>query len=226
MIINKTIYKFSAYLSLYIVYCILFTVKLIACECEKHVKKQRTSESLQLEADSSKPKAYKAYSDKLKANKDPQVLYPEEYKNIKFIGAEKCKFCHSVEYRKWQKTRHAKAYEEIVNEWNSRWVKGFDSSTHIPIHSSTVLSDCEPCHTTGYGYRYGFIDKQVSSNLIGVQCEVCHGAGGEHSKNPKQVKMSYGKKPILEKLCRSCHKQDVSKGFEVGKYIEEIRCNR
>jgi nitrate/TMAO reductase-like tetraheme cytochrome c subunit len=67
-----------------------------------------------------------------------------------YIGAAKCKFCHKVQYNSWLETKHAKAFELLQPDEQSR-------------------EECLGCHATG-----------SSADLPGVQCEACHGAGSDY----------------------------------------------
>ena len=71
-----------------------------------------------------------------------------------FVGADKCKMCHKVQYASWEATTHAKSTEQA---------KGATDLEYTP--------DCLKCHATN-----------ASEELPGVQCEACHGAGGDYKK--------------------------------------------
>ena len=74
------------------------------------------------------------------------------YAQHSYIGAEKCKMCHKVQYDSWLTTRHAKATETA--KASTKWK--FDAS-------------CLSCHATN-----------KDEALSGVQCEACHGPGRAH----------------------------------------------
>src|SRR3972149_9106061 len=82
-----------------------------------------------------------------------------------YIGAEKCKMCHKVQYDSWLQTKHAKATEsaKASKEWK------FEAA-------------CLTCHATN-----------KDEAMAGVQCEACHGAGSGYKtlsgmKDPPQTK--------------------------------------
>ena len=50
-----------------------------------------------------------------------------------------------------------------------------------PAKDYTTDKDCLRCHTTGYGKPGGFKSLEETPKLINVQCEGCHGPGGEFS---------------------------------------------
>jgi len=104
----------------------------------------------------------------------------------KYVGAEQnCRMCHSDIYAGWQKTAHARAFAALENVGKSK-----DSS-------------CLQCHTTGYG-QGGYVDENSTSNLKGVQCEACHGPGGDHNGDKSKINGS-----PAAKVCAKCH-------FELG----------
>lgn len=120
-----------------------------------------------------------------------------------FVGEEACQKCHSSQYKAWQNSKHAGAFDDLetVN-------KSFDP-------------DCLQCHTVGFNKPGGFIDNNITMHLLGVQCESCHGAARVHVQ-------SAGKQPVAnvswakEQMCAQCHTQPHSPSFNVGKYWPKI----
>ncbi|MEW6201978.1 MAG: cytochrome c family protein [bacterium] len=102
-----------------------------------------------------------------------------------YQSAEQCKMCHAEKHKKWETTRMAKAYDLLV-------AAGQENN-----------KECYPCHTTGYG-KGGFTDPQATPNLKGVQCEACHGAGGNHMGDPKGII-----KTPPASVCAECHKNSL-----------------
>ena len=97
----------------------------------------------------------------------------------RYIGASKCKNCHSSDvsgnqYAKWSEAKHAKAYETLGTEAAKKVAaaQGIDDPQTAP--------ECLNCHTTAFGdeknHKRGFDVK------AGVQCESCHGPGEQHMK--------------------------------------------
>jgi hypothetical protein len=96
-----------------------------------------------------------------------------------YIGAAKCKMCHKVSYASWLETPHAKAFDKLKPEEQSK-------------------AECLKCHATG-----------DSAEMPGVQCEACHGAGGGYKsmkvmKDPEAAKAA-GLLIPDEASCRKCH---------------------
>ncbi len=105
-----------------------------------------------------------------------------------YLGADKCKMCHSKQHATWTKMKHFKAIEALTAEEQKN-------------------PECVKCHVTGYGEATGFESMEKTPNLANVQCEACHGAGSLHMKAP----MADKKKTIngKGKDCRDCHSPHV-----------------
>ena len=110
----------------------------------------------------------------------------EQVKPGTYIGAAAC-VCHAdPEQATWHKTEHAHAFELLK-------LAGQDKNPK-----------CLPCHTTGYGHG-GYGAPGVTVNLEGVQCEECHGPGGEHAATMDKTKIT----PVpAVTVCSRCH-QDL-----------------
>ncbi len=100
-----------------------------------------------------------------------------------YVGAQACAMCHPSVHQQYTNTAHAKAYQTLKN---------------IGMHNN---SRCLSCHTVGYNSG-GFVNESTTPNLAGVQCENCHGPGGQHLTNPVAIR------PIITQsamMCGGCH---------------------
>jgi hypothetical protein len=107
-----------------------------------------------------------------KVNADNKLAFadrkpaPVEKGKASYAGIDTCVDCHSEAKSVWDKTAHAHAYKTLSDQ------------------SKEFNLDCVSCHVTGYdkpgGSTVTFVDK-----LKDVQCEVCHGPGSLHAKDPK-----------------------------------------
>jgi hypothetical protein len=101
-------------------------------------------------------------------------------KGNKYIGAEKCKNCHEAkskgsQYSTWKSMKHSHAFEALGTDEAKK--QGKERGVDDPQTSEKCLK----CHQTGYGepaenFAAGFDPK------AGIQCETCHGPGGNHLK--------------------------------------------
>ncbi|PIU48311.1 MAG: hypothetical protein COS94_02730 [Candidatus Hydrogenedentes bacterium CG07_land_8_20_14_0_80_42_17] len=109
---------------------------------------------------------------------------------LKYVGAEKCKMCHIKQYKSLAETGMSKTWDRIKD------AEGKDK--------------CYACHTTGFGQPGGFTSFEATPNLVGVQCEACHGAGSAHLAVPMSGKEA-GRATIQRKVtsCVNCHNPHV-----------------
>ena len=131
-----------------------------------------------------------------------------------YIGANKCKACHIRQYKAWEKTSMSDSFEHLKAGSKEKEKKkaGLD-----PGKDYTADSGCLKCHTTGYGKSGGFTNIEETPNLTGVQCESCHGPGGQYVKIMKKNK-KYRIEDVRasgliipsedEKGCMECHGSD------------------
>lgn len=106
-----------------------------------------------------------------------------------YIGVKKCKACHIKQYKSWAETPMATAFESLKPGVKAEAKKkaGLDPDrdfTHDPA--------CLECHTTGYGRPGGFKSIEETPYLANVQCEGCHGPGGNYReimKTDKEFKL-------------------------------------
>lgn len=103
-----------------------------------------------------------------------------------FVGAATCQTCHGDTHGDWSETAHATALDSL---------KAIGQGENAA---------CLPCHTVGYGLTDGFVDETATPALAGVQCENCHGAAGEHARNPGDLAL----RPSISlssAQCGACH---------------------
>jgi hypothetical protein len=113
---------------------------------------------------------------------------PERYET-----SEACRKCHPAEYRAWQKTRHARAYESIKK------ARRQDDP------------ECILCHTMGYGRPGGFASMAKTPGLGRVTCQACHVVTSDHAD--RKIKPE-PKINIHSRLCMSCHGPVQSPDFD------------
>ena len=99
-----------------------------------------------------------------------------------YVGAKKCRPCHFKQYTTWEKTRMAQSFELLKPGVRAPEKKaaGLD-----PAKDYTTDATCLACHTTGYMKPGGFKSLAATPDLVGVQCESCHGPGSEYLAKDK-----------------------------------------
>jgi nitrate/TMAO reductase-like tetraheme cytochrome c subunit len=118
-----------------------------------------------------------------------------------FVGAAKCKMCHSGEkngsiYETWAASAHAKAFTNLP-----------DAEKKNPT--------CLQCHTTGFGKPGGFDPATAAAGVDAVGCESCHGAAKDwmmvHAKDVAKAQ-TLGMNKVDQATCKTCHAGTVPEG--------------
>jgi DnaJ-class molecular chaperone len=115
-----------------------------------------------------------------------------------YVGADKCKLCHKIEYTSWAATKHAKAFDSLKPEDRAK-------------------KECVECHVTG-----------GKAEMPGVQCEACHGPGSQYKTisimKDKQKAIAAGLVIPTEKNCVQCHnkKSPTFKGFNFAEMAPKV----
>ena len=149
-----------------------------------------------------------------------------------YIGAKKCKMCHLKEYNSWAETKMAKSFENLKPGVGADTKKAHNLD---PAKDYTADATCVACHTTGFGKPGGFVDLAKTPDLVGVQCEVCHGPGGTYTlkehmslQNKEYKRATLVAVGLTDKItkdtCVTCHN---SKSPFVGKdYVFDFEARK
>ena len=151
-----------------------------------------------------------------------------------YIGVKKCKACHIKQYKSWKKTGMANSFENLKPgvKADAKKKAGLDADKDY-----TTDAKCLKCHTTGYGKPGGFKSIAETPKLAGVQCESCHGPGGDYKvtmKKDKKYKIADVKAEGLilpsedEKGCMACHGGDnpfKDRGFNFKEALEKTHAH-
>lgn len=121
-----------------------------------------------------------------------------------FVGDEQCGACHDEELAHWRGTRHAHAYETLIDV-----NKQFDLS-------------CVGCHVTGFRQPGGSEVVELAG-LENIQCEVCHGPGSAHADQPEKAGKPVGiRREATIEVCSQCHTPEHSDTFQYEAYLRDI----
>ncbi len=101
-----------------------------------------------------------------------------------YVGLDTCIECHTENHGTWLGTRHAIAFQTLIDSGDE----------------NNLL--CFPCHTVGFGAASGFVDATTTPHLVNVQCENCHGPSSNHVADPDEFPLPMN---LNSDLCGSCH---------------------
>jgi hypothetical protein len=103
-----------------------------------------------------------------------------------YLSESTCRGCHPSAHNGVADTAHAGAFDTL-----KRIGQGANPT-------------CLPCHTVGYGMPGGFVSEAATPLLAGIQCENCHGPGGNHVADVGNPAFY----PVVSQagmLCGGCH---------------------
>jgi len=110
------------------------------------------------------------------------------------LNSEFCMNCHQDSYDVWKDSKHAHAWETLVDR------------------DVTLRPDCVGCHVTNWNYE------DLSYSYVNVGCVVCHqGDPIQHSIKPSKNNLV-----ATFDVCYSCHRPDHSTLFSVKGYWPQI----
>jgi len=126
-----------------------------------------------------------------------------------YIGEKSCKKCHIKQHRTWGKMKHANAWEALPEKYRNMDAKDDEGR------------NCVSCHVTGWGHgdQGGFVDPEKSADLLGVQCEACHGPGSKHKEagqkvlDEKRKSFNEGEENFITRRttnCANCHNPHIN----------------
>jgi hypothetical protein len=112
-------------------------------------------------------------------------------------GADYCGACHADQYAQWSSTPHARAWESLVATGDDRNL------------------ECIRCHATGFGKPGGFGSLELTPDLAGVGCQMCHETPEEHPAGESP--------PAVEaRFCAVCHKPGYDDDFSFSRDAELV----
>ncbi len=122
-----------------------------------------------------------------------------------YVGQQECAGCHQNAHAINFSAAHTRAYERLTAKRAE-----FDP-------------ECLHCHTVGFGAKDGFTTLQRTPIMAGVQCENCHGRGGDHVK-AKRAKLNTQStfRPVTPNTCVKCHDKENSENFDYKTYWPKI----
>lgn len=165
------------------------------------------------------------------------ALAEDKGKPNQYVGADKCKSCHEAktkgsQYSTWKGMKHAHAWEALASDEAKRIAK------EKGIADPQTDPACMKCHQTAFGEPAASIAAGFDPRA-GVQCESCHGPGGQHIKarlaaEDEEEEEEAGLTEIPdaeivkvppEETCKKCHNEESPsyKPFCYKFFNEQVR---
>ena len=121
------------------------------------------------------------------------ISYAED--KVEYLGVDYCKTCHMPHYESWHETKMSKAFELLK--------PGIRRDAKVAANVNPDLDyskdpKCLVCHTTGYGEPGGFVNLSTTPEMVGVQCEMCHGPGSRYSKMMYKKKGTFKREDFIK----------------------------
>jgi hypothetical protein len=131
----------------------------------------------------------------------PPLAGDPYWQHRSYVGASVCAGCHVSQYAQWKTTPHATAFKTLL-----------DRHRHYQ-------PSCVSCHVVGFGSEYGYKVGQPEDPFGNVQCEVCHGPGGDHVRGPIRTNI---RRAVPERVCLECHNPDHSDHFVYTSLLPQV----
>jgi hypothetical protein len=158
------------------------------------------------------------------------MAFGQKGAKFQYIGSKKCKVCHNspkkgAQFKKWQASKHAKAYETLGT------AEAKEIAKKKGIADPQKADACLKCHVTGHGSPKDMFAASFDATE-GVGCEACHGPGSKY-KSMKVMKDLYAGKVDpktvgfvnpTEETCKKCHNQEspTFKAFNFKEFYAKI----
>jgi peroxiredoxin len=124
----------------------------------------------------------------------------------RYYGEMVCDVCHSAIHAWWDTTRHADAYNQVAKA-------AFGRTGYREGMASKVDPEQLKYATVGFGMGGGYDPARHQKNLLGVQCESCHGPGGPHGSGPVRD---------WEARCTQCHNSSRDPTFHLETWLKKL----
>jgi 2',3'-cyclic-nucleotide 2'-phosphodiesterase (5'-nucleotidase family) len=118
-----------------------------------------------------------------------------------YVSSAACAQCHTAQYIHWSNSAHARATDPL------------------PPRQFEFEASCLSCHATGQ-QKTDAASAAEMAKLQNVQCEQCHGPGGDHVARPGK---GYGRVTNIQAACSACHTPDTSPDFDARAAWEKIK---
>ncbi len=118
------------------------------------------------------------------------ALNAERTSGLAYVPSATCGRCHEKPYRHWRESRHARAYQTLLDARRAG------------------DPDCLVCHTSGFGTRSGFYTLDKTPGLANVNCQDCHRFDMVQHRTK-----DFQPPRVTAKVCTSCHTEVTDPKF-------------
>jgi YVTN family beta-propeller protein len=143
----------------------------------------------------------------------------------KYVGVLACAKCHDApelgyQFSRWRLSGHARALAVLGTK------TGYEFAVKEGVAGDPQRSArCLRCHTTGAGQGAGCFSPEFAA-ADGVQCEACHGPGGDYAaeaimRDPRAAAQA-GLQPVTRATCRACHENAHGRTFDYEAALKQI----
>jgi YVTN family beta-propeller protein len=155
----------------------------------------------------------------------PKATAMSKVASCKFIGVPACARCHGsaqhgFQFSRWRMSKHAQAFAVLASPRAAElaWEAGVETDPQS-------CGQCLKCHATGAGSDPACFLKDFDIR-DGVQCESCHGPGGDYSPEAvmldKATARSKGLWPTGRQTCVPCHERAHGRPFDYEAALKKI----
>lgn len=149
---------------------------------------------------------------------------PGSNEGATYVGANKCKMCHSKQFKAWSGTKHASALANMAKA-DPKAVAEMAEHLKIELKGPAAKNDeCVACHVTGFKLAGGYPapDSTRHANLSMVGCEACHGPGSKHLASTKESRKTSINRAVGASMCMQCHVSAASPNFKFETYKTKV----
>jgi hypothetical protein len=119
-----------------------------------------------------------------------------------YVGNATCQRCHAAAFSVYEKTGHARAYQELE---------------HV---QKQYRLECVACHVVGIQQPGGVCRVDRVRGREGVGCENCHGPGSLHATRPATQQIP--RPTPTRSVCVGCHTPENSPHFDFSVYLPRV----
>ncbi|MBI2441414.1 MAG: cytochrome C554 [Lentisphaerae bacterium] len=128
-----------------------------------------------------------------------------------YVGPRMCGACHKKDdtgnqFKLWQESQHAKAFERLATP------EAKEAGKKVGVDNPQTSGKCLKCHATAYNFTESAATQKIKPE-DGVTCESCHGPGKNYLKKDvmenREQAVAGGLIYPASKNCERCHNSEA-----------------